>query len=360
MRNIYSAIILLIMLAVIPASIRAQITITSNDMPNTGDTLRYSMAKASSITAYNFQTTGSNHKWDFSSLQHSGQDVDTFVTVISTPILYYPSFITNANQAKKGPKMSLGTFSLTNVYDFYKKSTNSYTHVGFAATFNSVPIPTLYSSPDYEYRFPLTYGQTDSCNFGYNITIPTIFSYKNQSKRVNTVDGWGEITTPAGTFQAIRIKSVITSRDSVALDSLPISIPPTTTVRTEYKWLANGYRTPILTAVQPSIGPITVTYLDTYKPISGIENSEDKTIFFEAWPNPADKNIFLMVNYFPEASEPLYWHLYHPTGKLIKQGNVHRGTQPTTIDLEDIASGLYFISIQQGPRYSQSIKIIKK
>jgi hypothetical protein len=286
--------VLIMTLLMFPVVLLGQITITAADMPNVGDTLRYSTALPASITGYNFTQTGANHTWNFANLAHASQDVDTFVGVLNTSILYYPSFLGNATIARKGESMNMGTFSLTNVYDFFKEAPGYFSQVGFAGMLSGVPFPTVYSSPDYIYRFPLTFGNTDSCNFAYNLTIPTLFTYSNQSKRVNTVDGWGTLTTPFGTFQTVRVKSVITSRDSIASDSLPFPIPPFTTVTTEYKWLANGYRAPLLTVVmsqQP--GPPTVTYMDHYKSTIGIgdQPGQQGISAITAYPNPASQHV---------------------------------------------------------------------
>jgi len=311
--------VLMITLLMLPVALASQITITASDMPNVGDTLRYSVALPTSIAGYNFTQTGANHTWNYANLSHASQDVDTFVGVLSTSILYYPSFLGNATIARKGESMNMGTFSLTNVYDFFKEATGYFSQVGFAGMLSGVPFPTVYSSPDYIYRFPLTFGNTDSCNFAYNLTIPTLFTYSNQSKRVNTVDGWGTLTTPFGTFQTVRVKSVITSRDSIASDSLPFPIPPFTTVTTEYKWLANGYRAPLLTVVmsqQP--GPPTVTYMDHYKSTIGMahqqENKGSSTI--TAYPNPASQHVIFQGSMFQH--EEIYRvSLYDLTGREL-------------------------------------------
>ncbi len=43
----------------------AQITITSADMPNTGDTIRFSTTTMDSLTEATYTITGNNMTWDF-------------------------------------------------------------------------------------------------------------------------------------------------------------------------------------------------------------------------------------------------------------------------------------------------------
>ncbi|MFO7721826.1 MAG: T9SS type A sorting domain-containing protein [Bacteroidales bacterium] len=352
----YRFTLLAILLAGMMIRMNGQITVTAADMPNIGDTIRYSTATLLSASGLNFAQTGTNHSWDFSSLTHASQDVDTFVGVISTPIYYYPSFITNASIARKGESFNMGTFSLTNVYYFYKETNTYFSQVGFAAQLNGIPLPTLYSAPDYQYRFPLDYGNTDSCNFGYNISIPALFNYNNQSKRVNQADGWGTITTPFGSFQALRVKSVITARDSISSDSLPFPIPPTTTVTTEYKWLAHGHRMPILTATIRGIGQVNVTYLDHYHPATGVnEISSHPRLVSGIFPNPAHTTVRVEMMPFKEM-EPVSVDILTLTGSRVFATTMQGSG---TIDVSSLQRGVYLIRVTDNRNWTEQVRMIK-
>ena len=58
--------LLFIFIICISIKINAQITITSANMPSSGDTIRYSNASLASVGDYT--ATGSNYNWDFSTL----------------------------------------------------------------------------------------------------------------------------------------------------------------------------------------------------------------------------------------------------------------------------------------------------
>ena len=77
---------LLVILLFWQCPIYGQITITDNDMPEIGDTIRTSLAI--DLTGFNYEETGQDFTWDFSGLMPLFQQVDTFVSVTSTPILY--------------------------------------------------------------------------------------------------------------------------------------------------------------------------------------------------------------------------------------------------------------------------------
>ncbi len=344
-------------------ALHAQITLTVAEMPDIGDTIRYSEATPVSMVGYNFTATGVNHTWNFSNLSHAGQTVDTFVAVLSTPIFYYPVFLGNATIAKKEESVNMASFSLTNVYDFFKETPTDFTRVGFAAQLNGLPLPTLYTSPDSIYRFPLNYGNTDSCEFGFSISVPTLFSYDNESKRVNMADGWGTLTTPFGTFQTLRVKSVITSRDSIASDSLPFPIPPTITTTTEYKWLANGYRSPLLVATTRDLGGTTVIYMDHYHSVTGIRNHPDSfkpgsEATLKPFPNPTSGSFGVELN-VAEPGLPVVYSLKDRTGKLVQTGTLMIDSGKLRMDISGLQPGVYYLQLQQQDGFSGTAKVVR-
>jgi len=350
----------LYLILMVVSAAHAQITITAADMPNTGDTLRMSQATPASVLGKNFAATGANHTWDFSTLMPASQYLDTFVSVMSTPILYYPTFLATASIALKGESFSMSTFSLTNVYDFFKETTSAFTQVGFAAQFSGIPLPTLYSSPDYWYRFPLNFQDKDSCQFGYTVAIPTLFSLSNQSKRVNMVDGWGTLITPFGTFQTLRIMSVITSRDSLQSDSLPFPIPPTTTVTTEYKWLANGHRAPLLTVTnRGGMNPIsTVAYRDHFLNLASVQNPEAVTTALSIHPNPTSGKIRISHTEGQNGTGGMY-RIADLAGKTVMQGAYSFAGNSYHLDISSLPSGIYVLQMVLPSGLTGTARIVK-
>jgi hypothetical protein len=353
-------IILSVVLFALHSMLPGQITITSTDMPAVGDTIRYSNATMTSIMGYSFAATGPNHIWDFSNLAHASQDVDTFVSVLSTSIMYYPSFLTNSNLARKGESFSMANFSLTNVYDFFRKNADNYSQSGFAGTLSGIPLPTVYSSRDYHYRFPMNYGNSDSCEFGYNMGIPGLFTLANQSKRVNTVDGWGTVITPLGTFQALRVKSVITSRDSVASDSLPFPIPLITTVTTEYKWLTNGHSIPLLTATARGIGATTVVYADVYRSTIGITESLATHGKPSVYPNPVSGKVYVATGIPGANGNRVSYTLFDPTGREWLNGEQLQEGGIITLHLAPLPEGLYIVRLLMPDGSSLTSKLVRQ
>lgn len=99
-------------------------------MPSGGDTARFS--NASPLSTVDLTLTGANYTWDFSFLQSTGQDVDTFLAVTSTPLVYILVFGFNSNVAKRGLDLSaFPQVPVTDIYNFYSKSSNNFRQMGY-------------------------------------------------------------------------------------------------------------------------------------------------------------------------------------------------------------------------------------
>ena len=219
----------------------SQITITSADMPASGDTARYS----TSSTRLNFDTTGAGITWDYSSLVATGQNIDSFRSALSINPLYVLSFGLNDYGTRSTNLAGIGALPLKNIYNFYKK-TSSYLEInGYGAEYNSIPIPATYSTPDKVYQFPLTYGRMDTTPYELSISLPGLGALHQKGTRYNNVDGWGTIITPFDTFSCLRIRAYTSEMDSFTISALgqTFAFPRTTLT---YQWLVNGQIIPVL------------------------------------------------------------------------------------------------------------------
>ncbi|MBN1338830.1 MAG: hypothetical protein JXA03_05865 [Bacteroidales bacterium] len=241
----------------------SQITIGPNDMPEVGDTLRYNVTY--NTAGIDYTSAGPGHNWDFSALtSFLPQEADTFVHVWTTPLLYQLVFFYPLVSTIASPQAEftlIPGFELTDIYSFFKESSNDFREVGSGMTINGIPLPALYDDPDIVYKFPVQYGNTDSSVSSFGLQVPDLGYYGRVKKRKNTVDGWGNITTPFGTFQALRIISNIKQTDSIYIDALGFGFPITTET-TEYKWMVNGFGRPLVKVVESGILPTKIEYLN--------------------------------------------------------------------------------------------------
>lgn len=279
--------------------INAQITITQDDMPQAGDTLRVS--EAVDFAGIDYVSTGAGFSWDFTSLGPYNQRVDTFVSVSETPLAYQLMFFLNSNLAKKeGAMDQIPGFQVTDYYTFYKNSSSEFKSTGFGITLNGIPIPNVYNEPDIIYHFPLSYGSADSSDAIYELAIPGLGYMGGWKHRVNHVDGWGDVSTPFGQFEAIRVRTDIEQYDSIYIDSLGFGFPIYRNV-TEYKWLTNGVGFPIMKVTDDGILPM-FEYADSVRtiPFLGVEDNFQMPDEMAIFPNPATEVINVKI---PEGFE---------------------------------------------------------
>ncbi len=280
-----SSVLLLVFSLTIVQCVCAQITITREDMPDVGDTIRLS----STITTggIDYSLTGENLLWDFSSLVPVTQQVDTFVSVSSTPFIYRLVFTSSiATIARPEPDVDfIPDYSVTDVFTYFKESEDGFQEAGVALTLSGLPLPVKYDEPDVLYRFPMSYGNVDSCQSSVEREFPDLFYFSMDRKRKNTVDGWGTLVTPFGSFDVLRVRSEVNETDSLYVDSLNTGyrIPRN---YIQYKWLGNGHSVPLLQIDEEGL-QLTVSYIDSIRIITSMPEQHTLPGQVRIYPNPA-------------------------------------------------------------------------
>lgn len=243
--------ILCLSLLLTGALAQAQVTITQAEMPHSGDQLFRTQANLNLLL--NYSNTGPNSTWNYTNLVANGQSSKSYQSVGSTNIVYsvvYADLFFNGNRANHATDgVDVPFYDLLPIedpYTFYYRSSSVYRKVGYGAEISGIPIPITMSQQDIVYELPLNYGNTSTSNSSYNIDIPTLAYYGYSQKRVNTVDGWGVVNTPAGSFNALRVKTTIEGRDTIQVDQVSLGFGIERPLITEYKWLSPGYRVPVL------------------------------------------------------------------------------------------------------------------
>ncbi len=322
-----------------------QITITTNDMPSPGDTIRKSVSF--STAGIDFTLTGDDYVWDFSSLSTLYQSVDTFVSVSSVPFLYQFVFIPNiiANVAQKFPGIDTLGLPVTDPYIFFKNSSSSFNDVGFAITVNEIPIPLKFDDADIIYKFPVEYGNVDSSYSGVEFGINDLGFISIERKRVNETDGWGTLTTSYGTFDVLRMKSTVEETDSIYIDSLGFG---TTLDRfyIEYKWMANGFDDPVLQITEE--GPlVTVTWIDSiFDPFTNIAEPRILHSDISISPNPLSDNGKLQINLTDKTKvQLLIFNIEGIPVYNVFDGELEKGKHSFAINkhVSKLCSGIYFV-----------------
>lgn len=245
----------------------AQVSIGLSEMPAAGDELRLTQANLNLFI--NYGQTGPGFTWNYTNLQAVNEDTTTYQTVASTNIVYalvYADIFFNPNRANHATAgVDIPFYQLLPIadpYTFLYRSNTQYKKVGFGAELAGIPVPITFSQQDVIYELPLNYGDASVSNSAWNVSLPTLAYYGYQQTRTNEVDGWGTITTPAGSFDALRVKTTLAGRDTINVDTLGLGFSIERPLIREYKWLTPGLRVPVL--------QVNTTQVFGFEVVSGI------------------------------------------------------------------------------------------
>ncbi len=343
------SILVTVILALTFLKANAQITITGNDMPAPYDHVRVSTGL--NLGFINYSETGENFTWDFSQLIPISQSVDSFISITDVPIFILLYFGNASNLVKKDNNtIPIPGFPITKQFSFLKNTSNSFNDAGVLYTIAGIPIPLKYNSPDILYNFPMNYGNTGSSYAEYALGVPSVGYISKKINRTNTVDGWGTLTTPYGTFEVLRQKSEVSQFDSLYIDSLGIGLPMYQEY-TEYTWVGIGQKLPLL-KITSSLGGVIATYIDSLRFPSAINyNAEIITNNVTIFPNPTKDIVNITFNLLSKSN--VIFEIYTISGAKVafdKIDNQMIGTISHSINVKQlgIKKGEYILQISAG------------
>jgi hypothetical protein len=339
----------------------AQITVGEGDFAMAGENVAISSAVIPGSLSY--QQSGANTTWDFSTLQYSSQSIIPYLSTVSTGVEYSTVFgygslgAEPANMALNAPDVSVNlilyTATFSDVYDFYNITPGSYVQVGWGGTVESIPLPTIFSQQDTVYHFPMNFDNTDSCNSGFTTSFSGIAYYSQTQKRVDTVDGWGMLTTPYGTFPVLRMVTNLYTFDSIYVDTLHEGSSTSTYTR-QYKWIGNNEQAPLLQInTRPHGGQETVTgitYRDSARNTAIAPLGADE-FALNVYPNPA--HLFITVSRSGNTGGASLMTITDITGKTILGNPLTQDKQK--FDISNLARGIYFVTVT-----SDNQKLVRK
>lgn len=358
MNNLNISLFILGLSLFLPVTGTAQIQFDQNDLPSAGDTVRRSNGLVT--PGLDYSTTGPNSTWDYSTLQWITQDVDSFVSVSSTGVVYSVVFVNigiNPNRANlaeinlNAPPVPVITIS--DAVGFYYKTSSVYEQAGYGADLNGVPTAVPFDNRDRIYNLPVTFGDMDSSESNYSVSLPGIGFFSHEQKRVNTVDGWGTVTTPYGTFDALRVKSRITGRDSIYDNATGIGFGFDNPPVTEYKWLGKSLDLPVLqinTSTNFGFEVVNnVKYLDSLRTIStGSPELSDKGSL-DLFPNPVNQELHIVIDAVSDSKATL--RIFSITGAEVMvpvEFTLIQGRNFISLDQQilSLENGFYSVNVE--------------
>lgn len=343
-----------------------QIEIESIDFPGKSDTVRYTNILDLQL---DFQSSGSDFTWDFSQLTDNNQlllkhnpieDADLLTQSLFGPAVlpaYRTTFFWPATAIPFDQITEFLDLPIDNFFRHYRKTAAQMNVIGLSISTPDFGFGARADTIETAYQFPITYGQQFESrgytNIDLSFALPAQF--KQYRERSSEVDGWGEITTPYGTFDVLRVHNIINEFDSIYLELngagtwLPLDLP----ISHEYEWWAKDQKGPILRVVTTEVGGFEqvteARYRDVFKAdlvANVVENTEHS---ISVYPNPTDG--FLTVSSNQPVNQLI---LVDATGRIVLQ---EQGAQQMNLQL--LENGTYFLMIKSGNSISVE-QIIKQ
>lgn len=335
---------LLLLLTIVSSGLSAQITIDQSDMPSIGDNIP---RKSDTMTVHPGPGgSGANQTWNFVATSAFVINENTsVVSVASTP---------NGNQ------FSSSNMAMTNdnaSYLYFNNSAQSFTTQGFAGDLLGTGVINVnFASSLTLHQFPRTYGSTFTDTYGLNVTVPgasfnPIISQINFRRTTNVVDetdGWGQITTPFGTYNVLRVKRTEIFTDSIF--ALPI-FPPTwqlvstnTDTTQNYSWFAKDGKLAVAEMSFDTLG-LPKIFKWTELPGIGLGFEEQALDEISVYPNPATDILYIETKQ-GMAYENLNLLIYNQFGSLISNEKLNTSIGKKELSVGDYEEGLYHWEIR--------------
>lgn len=360
MKKIYLVLIFL------PSILFGQITVTVSDMSDGGDTAWISTALDPAI---DFASTGANYTWDFSGLTPNSQELKEYHNISDASFLAQSVFgffapsayqATNFVSSTAIPLDQISTFlpiTISDIVAFSKNATSEVNSIGFSMTIEGIEVPFKSDTIETRYALPLNYGDSYSSHGYSNIDMNPIYNgiWRQHRFRSSNVDGWGTITTPYGTFNALRIDHAIQESDSIYMDLLgsgmwiPLPIPDSH----EYEWWTNGEKEPILRITTNVVfGNEAVTKIEyrDFQMASSLDEIEMANI--TVYPNPVTDRLFING-----LTSEVNYTIYNLQGEKVDAGQLN--SAHNDIKTGSIEIGTYSLVLSSGAQQS-SHTFIKK
>jgi type IX secretion system substrate protein len=313
----------------------AQITITYTNMPASGDTIRYSTCKATTV---NYTVTGANVFWNYDTLVPTGQGLYDYTPASATPYFFY--FTGGDYGLEIADSIGFATYEFHNVYDFYKNTASSFETKGMGFTYSGLPLAATYNPVDQIYVFPLNYLNHDSTQYKVTVALTSTVSYSQYGYRITDVDGWGVIKTPYDSVPCIRVVSTTYGKDSIHYSTFGFATPD---VQRSYKWLSLTEKIPVLeldgTYNSGNFTPTSAKYRDTYRYFAGINQVANINNQVSIYPNPTSGDLYVYTKN-PDVS---IINVFNMSGVLV--ATYKTSGMITKVSMQGISNGCYYYNV---------------
>lgn len=331
----------------------AQITLQVNDFATAADTIRLSLANPINI---DLQNTGPNAIWDFSQLSAQSQTLVDYnpigfgsLLILATygPIASTPYKATYFNLTDDLPIDQFSAFlpiELSNLSQYTRRTNSQINSIGYSIDIQGQGVPFKSDTIETRYALPLQFNDTyTSRGYTYvDLNPATDIKFIQHRERISVVDGWGSLTTPLGTFNALRIRHDISENDSIYQTFFGTGswFAPPSFVTTEYEWWTTGKKECLVRATVGGFGQNqtpTIEYQDIYL---GLDAGLSAPSFaFSFYPNPAADWCYF------QAAKPFdFLEIMDASGRVVLRHE--NAALQGYFDISTLPNGTYTVRIQ--------------
>lgn len=306
-----------------------------------------SSAPASSQVDLN---TGADYFWDFSYLTAESQTVEEYgniSTLGAVAGLQFGNFAPDKYKAsyyilnQDVPLQYLPSFlpiTFSDYNNIMQLANDSLSLVGVTVSINGQSLPIRYSDIEAQFYFPVNYGDHYTTYGKFDQNMNPIYDAQWRQKRQHEVDvdGWGKVTTPLGTFDALRIKHTIVEQDSIyaSINGFGMWLPLNVPKQVIYEWRTLEEKSPVVRIKVNIVGGNEVVRSIQFRDdvILGTENLMGENL--SVYPNPVENVLNISSDLFDT------YKIMTIDGKLI-----HSGTVTNEIDCSQLNAGTYIIQL---------------
>lgn len=309
--------------------IDAQITVERSDLGNLTATtliLANDTLNLASVTPGN---PGPNQTWNLSMLANHYQDTIAFIPPAGTPCA--ADFPQATFAIRMGDGFGYG-------YDDNVKLEI----LGYCADpFGSGYLKIAITPPERKIIFPLTFGTSWVDVSRQSITIANPNPPPDSVRVISTTqwnylaDGWGMVSTPAGSFNALRLKGIRDQIDSIFVQmfGMWVFFQREESHQIEYTWIPKGGLWVANVVVDNTSGQVIQARYAVNPTASLKETSENDLAFF---PNPVRGSVATLSR---QDDTPAVLTIMDVNGRMVKTEPVNSATY--LVDLGDLAPGIY-------------------
>ncbi|MGD9898602.1 MAG: T9SS type A sorting domain-containing protein [Calditrichaceae bacterium] len=305
----------------------------------------------------NVGSTGGPQTWTFT--LNDFPNGETYTTTIVNP-----STTPFAQDFQNSDHAWLSEFDTLSVYFYLDLTSTELLGLGSGSSDGDTTYVQKYNPSDRILKFPLSMGTTWTSNYIENISGSDMFEIIDSTSSTSTVDAWGTINIPAGSFNCLRVKTEETDFSFFISDGIIVFSDTSSYI--SYYWITENEG--LLADVSSMEGETNPNFTEAddfsmrvTEPTS-ITEPEPFMIhsynLMQNYPNPFNPSTAIRFELLSSGSVSL--KVYDLLGKEVRtlvNGWVAAGAHEVLFDGSNLSSGVYFYRLETND-YSQMRKML--